>query len=467
MGHFALWRPLLCRIAVGHRRVFLSPGMTKVTSSSALATLTVSSSLLAKDTLLQIIVKLASPLQLTLKETKKGNDLALELFNTSVLTERNAILRCLAGTGLNHALDHDPLLLLGGHSITAKASPVSAMAMAGITSWQSIADSFRGGKEEPEFVEKLNSYLETRAFLILSAQCTLADMDLALALLETSAQMYPHHVSRWLTQVHAVLEEYGSRHGIAIPSFKGEAVPTVMPVFYYGTQDYVPAVTGVKPKNTGDENKTPASMDNVTPAPAGLTAEQKKATPEKRAKKATEKNTVAKSQSPAETEIDISALDIRVGKILKAWHHEEAEKLFCEEIDVGEDKPRKIASGLRPFYTAEELQGRTVVVLLNLKARNLVGFPSHGMVLCASNDDHTQVKFVTPPENAKIGERILFQGLEMKPPETESKVAKKKIFEKLAPDLKTNGEGVVVWKDFISNTSAGPLTAELSNAHVS
>ena len=440
--------------------------MTKVTSSSALATLTVSSSLLAKDTLLQIIVKLASPLQLTLKETKKGNDLTLELFNTSVLTERNAILRCLAGTGLNHALDHNPLLLLGGHSITAKASPVSAMAMAGITSWQSIADSFRGKMEEPEFVEKLNSYLETRAFLIPSAQCTLADMDLALALMETDVHLYPH-VSRWLTQVHAVLEEYGSRHGIIIPSFKGEAVPNVMPVFYYGTHDYVSATTRAKSKNTGDENITPAATDDETPTPAGLTEEQKKATADKRAKKAAEKSTAAKPQPPTETEIDISALDIRVGKILKAWHHKEAEKLFCEEIDVGEDKPRMIASGLRPFYTTEELEGRTVVVLLNLKARNLVGFPSHGMVLCASNDDHTQVKFVTPPENAKIGERILFQGLEMKPPEAESKVTKKKMFEKLAPDLKTNGEGLVVWKDFVSNTSAGPLKAELSNAHVS
>jgi methionine--tRNA ligase beta chain len=285
--------------------------------------------------------------------------------------------------------------------------------------------------------------------------------------METDLQMYPH-VSRWLTQVHAVLEEYGSRHGIVIPSFKGEVVPTIMPVFYYGTQDYVPAATSrAKPKNTGDENENPAATDSKTPAAASLMEEQKKATTDKRAKKAAEKSKKAKPQPPAEAEIDISALDIRVGKILKAWHHEEAEKLFCEEIDVGEDKPRMIASGLRPFYTTEELEGRTVVVLLNLKARNLVGFPSHGMVLCASNDDHTQVKFVTPPENAKIGERILFQGLEMKPPEAESKVTKKKMFEKLAPDLKTNGEGLVVWKDFVSNTSAGPLKAELSNAHVS
>lgn len=91
-------------------------------------------------------------------------------------------------------------------------------------------------------------------------------------------------------------------------------------------------------------------------------------------------------------------------------------------------------------------QDHYVLVLCNLKARNLVGFPSHGMVLCASNEDHTKVEFVTAPKDAKIGERVLFEGCEGEP-EAENKVGKKKIFEKLAPDLKTDGDGNVVWKD--------------------
>jgi len=41
-------------------------------------------------------------------------------------------------------------------------------------------------------------------------------------------------------------------------------------------------------------------------------------------------------------------------------------------------------------------------VLANLKPRNMVGFKSHGMVLCASNDDHTAVKFVDVPPSAKV-----------------------------------------------------------------
>jgi methionine--tRNA ligase beta chain len=76
----------------------------------------------------------------------------------------------------------------------------------------------------------------------------------------------------------------------------------------------------------------------------------------------------------------ITALDIRVGEIKKVWEHEEADKLFCEEIDVGEGEPRQIASGLRPYMKAEDLLGKKVLVLCNLKERKLVGFPSHGMV---------------------------------------------------------------------------------------
>jgi len=44
-------------------------------------------------------------------------------------------------------------------------------------------------------------------------------------------------------------------------------------------------------------------------------------------------------------------VDIRVGKIVKAWPHPDSEKLWCEEVDIGEAKPRQIASGLRKHYT--------------------------------------------------------------------------------------------------------------------
>merc|ERR1712176_249958 len=54
--------------------------------------------------------------------------------------------------------------------------------------------------------------------------------------------------------------------------------------------------------------------------------------------------------------IDVSKLDIRVGVINKVWEHEEADKLYCEEIDLGEESgPRSIASGLKALYSVEEM----------------------------------------------------------------------------------------------------------------
>jgi methionine--tRNA ligase beta chain len=81
---------------------------------------------------------------------------------------------------------------------------------------------------------------------------------------------------------------------------------------------------------------------------------------------------------------EFTKVDIRVGKIVKVWNHETADKLFCEQIDLGEETgPREIASGLREHYTLEEMQDRMVLVVCNLKAAKIVGFVSNGMVLAA------------------------------------------------------------------------------------
>merc|ERR1711933_623917 len=141
-----------------------------------------------------------------------------------------------------------------------------------------------------------------------------------------------------------------------------------------------------------------------------------------------------------------SALDIRVGYIKNAYPHPEADKLYVEEIDLNESsgEPRTICSGLRPYFqSADELIGKKVLVLCNLKSRNMVGIPSHGMVLCASSSDGTQVKFVNPPQDAIIGERVILPSCyQQEEPEgepfSENKIGKKKIFQKIQPFLKTD-----------------------------
>jgi len=174
-----------------------------------------------------------------------------------------------------------------------------------------------------------------------------------------------------------------------------------------------------------------------------------------------------KQQQPTSTsdDIDISKLDIRVGVIKKAWEHEEADKLFCEEIDIGEEGgPRQIASGLRAHYNVEDLPGQRVLVLANLKTRKMMGFPSHGMVLCAASEDG-KVRFIEPPEGAEIGERVMVDGFDGEPA-TENQVIKKKMLDAIFPDLKTDADGIASYKGVPLSTSAGPCKPSFPDAAV-
>jgi methionine--tRNA ligase beta chain len=162
---------------------------------------------------------------------------------------------------------------------------------------------------------------------------------------------------------------------------------------------------------------------------------------------------------------EITKLQFLVGEIKKVWEHPSAEKLWCEEIDVGEEAPRQIASGLRDHYTQEQMSGRKVIVVANLKARKLQGFASAGMVLCAKEGD--AVEFVDPPAGAKVGEQITFEGLDGSPV-TPAQVDKKKVFQKAQPDMKSDANKVASWKGVKFMTSAGPCTLpNLANAPLS
>ncbi|KAL3916447.1 MAG: hypothetical protein SGPRY_006817 [Prymnesium sp.] len=149
-------------------------------------------------------------------------------------------------------------------------------------------------------------------------------------------------------------------------------------------------------------------------------------------------------------------LDVRVGKIVEAWEHPDSEKLWCERIDVGEPEPREIASGLRAYYAeAEQLVGRDVIVVCNLKPAKLGGFPSNGMVLCASSEDRATVAFVEPPEGAPPGERVLCEGVAAVEPASANRVKKKKLMEKAAEELRAV-DGVATYRGLPLTTSAGP-----------
>lgn len=165
-------------------------------------------------------------------------------------------------------------------------------------------------------------------------------------------------------------------------------------------------------------------------------------------------------------------LDIRVGRIIKAWRHEEADSLYVEEVDVGEAQPRIICSGLVNYIPLHLLQDAKVVVLANLKPRNMRGVKSCGMLMAASDASHQNVELLVPPEASVPGERIWF-GTEhdkdnQPQPATPNQVQKKKIWELVQPHLKTDASCTAMLGEHLMQTSAGVVVCEsLKNANIS
>ena len=172
-----------------------------------------------------------------------------------------------------------------------------------------------------------------------------------------------------------------------------------------------------------------------------------------------------KAATASTKRVDVSTLDVFASaRVTKAWEHPDAEKLWCENIDLGEKGTRQICSGLRAFKTKEQMEGARVCVIVNVKPGKLRDVKSDGLVLCASNADHTEVDFVIPPEGAAIGERVAFPGFEGEPEEVLN--PKKKQLEAVCLDLKTNAEGVACYKDVPFTTSAGACTSSLKNCFI-
>ncbi|RYQ84647.1 hypothetical protein Ahy_B10g104098 isoform B [Arachis hypogaea] len=111
-----------------------------------------------------------------------------------------------------------------------------------------------------------------------------------------------------------------------------------------------------------------------------------------------------------DNELSVSLLNIQVGLIRKAWKHPSADSLLVEEIDVGETKLRQVVSGLAKYCCPDELTNQLVVLITNVKPGKLRDVMSEGLVLCASNEDHSKVEPLLPPQGAKIGERVSFYG---------------------------------------------------------
>lgn len=97
-------------------------------------------------------------------------------------------------------------------------------------------------------------------------------------------------------------------------------------------------------------------------------------------------------------------LDLRVGTVTACKSHPKADKLLVLQVDFG-GSTRQIVAGLKPYYSAEELEGRQIIVAVNLKPAKLRGVESNGMLLAAT-DEHGKVKFLTTESEVDDGARV-------------------------------------------------------------
>lgn len=186
-------------------------------------------------------------------------------------------------------------------------------------------------------------------------------------------------------------------------------------------------------------------------APAEGQQQQKKKEKKEKAPKPQKAPAAAAPLTPA-------LIDLRVGHILKAIQHPDADSLYVSTIAMG-DKPgtedtaeyegqvtRTVCSGLNGLVPLEEMQGRKVVVVANLKPVKMRGIKSCAMVLAASPklkegevDNHAgPVELVSPPSDAVAGERVYFEGWKGEPEGVLN--PKKKVWETIQPGFTTTDD---------------------------
>jgi methionyl-tRNA synthetase len=106
-------------------------------------------------------------------------------------------------------------------------------------------------------------------------------------------------------------------------------------------------------------------------------------------------------------QIDISYLekiDLRVGEIIEAEDIPKSKKLLKLIVDLGDEK-RQIVSGIKGYYKLEDLVGKKVVVICNLKPAKLCGVLSEGMIL-AAEDDEGNLALLTVDKDIKAGSKV-------------------------------------------------------------
>ena len=101
---------------------------------------------------------------------------------------------------------------------------------------------------------------------------------------------------------------------------------------------------------------------------------------------------------------DFTKMQFQVGEIIKCEEVPKSKKLLCSQVRIG-SQTKQIVSGIKKYYSAEEMVGKKVMVLVNLKPAKLAGVLSEGMLLCAE-DAEGNLSLMTPEKDMPAGAEI-------------------------------------------------------------
>ena len=118
-----------------------------------------------------------------------------------------------------------------------------------------------------------------------------------------------------------------------------------------------------------------------------------------------ETSPVSPAPAPVQASLeDVQRLGLRIGVIISAEEHPNADRLLVVKVDLGEGAPRQLVAGIRAAYQAATLVGKQVVVVANLKPATIRGIESQGMILVTQ--DASGLSLLSPDRPVQAGSPV-------------------------------------------------------------
>ena len=135
-----------------------------------------------------------------------------------------------------------------------------------------------------------------------------------------------------------------------------------------------------------------------------MKAEAAKAAKEAEKKEDADENVMDVEKKPEITYDDFAKLQFQIGEIVKCEEVAKSKKLLCSQVKIGSET-RQIVSGIKAWYKPDQMVGKKVMVVTNLKPAKLAGLLSEGMILCAE-DNEGNLALMTPEKDIKPGSEV-------------------------------------------------------------